>query len=81
MVTGIPISVGDQDPLYHAEYLPIMGPACVNPDMGGIKATSTYKNIYAAGRWVCSNIIGTSNTSCFYEPTLHILHALMFSNF
>jgi hypothetical protein len=80
-VTGIQISSGNQDPKYLAEYLPIMGPACVNPDMGGIKGTTTYKNVYATGRWICSNIIGTSNTSCFYEPTLHIIDALMFSNF
>jgi len=80
-VTGIPISTRDQDPLPLDTYLPIMRPNCENPQNGGIKGTTTYRNIYAAGRWVCSNIIRTSHTSSFYEPTLHIIHCLMSNNY
>ena len=80
-VAGIPISSGDQDPLPLEIYLPIMGPNCENPRTGGIKGTTTYKNIYATGRWACTNIIGTSHTSSFYEPTLHVIHSLMMKNY
>ena len=58
-VTGIPISAGENDPLPLDVYLPLMGPNCENPRTGGINGTTTYKNIYATGRWACSNIIGT----------------------
>jgi len=58
-VTGILISAGENDPLPLDVYLPLMGPNCENPRTGGIKETTTYKNAYAAGRWACSNIIGT----------------------
>jgi hypothetical protein len=80
-VTGIPISTGDQESLPLVDYLPIMGPNCENPRTGGIKGTTTYKNVYAAGRWACTNVIGTSHSSSFYEPTLHIIHTLMSRNF
>jgi len=36
-----------------------------------------YKNVFAACRWVCTNILGLHNTATFYETSLHITHALM----
>jgi len=80
-LAGIPVSSGEPYPMSLADYLPLMGNNCESPEMGGIKATTFYRNIYIVGRWVCSNIIGTSNTSSFYDTTLHVVHSLMSFNY
>lgn len=55
----------------------IMVRSCVCGSDRGEKTSSTYRNVYATGRWKNTNILGSSKTSGFFIPTLSIIHALM----
>jgi hypothetical protein len=77
-ITGIPMRDGDISmPLPIDDYLPWMGRDCVKRDGGGIKTSSVYRNVYATGRWIKANILGSMHVSSFYREELHIIHALM----
>jgi hypothetical protein len=77
-LVGIPVVENARNhQLKIVEYSSIMGPACRIPKDSGIMASTCYRNIMATGRWVCTNITGTSKTSAFYAPTLACIHALM----
>jgi hypothetical protein len=80
-VTGIQGAVGSHPPVEPGVYLAAMGENCEQPEKGGIKGTTMYKNVYANCRWVCTNVLGLTNTSNFYETSLHITYALMTQDF
>jgi hypothetical protein len=69
-VVGIPVRNGPNPHLQIVEYTSLMGPACRIPNDAGIMASTCYRNIIAAGRWIGTNITGTTKTSAFYAPTL-----------
>jgi len=67
-ITGIPLRDGDiSTPLPIDDYLPWMGRDCVKRDGGGIKTSSVYRNVYATGRWIKANILGSMHVSSFYR--------------
>jgi hypothetical protein len=77
-VTGIPL--GDEDnkePLSIDDYLLLVGNNCVKREGGGINTSSVNRNVYATGRWIKANILGTRHVSSFYREELQIVLALM----
>ena len=79
-IVGIPVKHGPNPHLQIIEYSSSMGPACRIPNDAGIMASTCYRNIIVVGRWVCTNITGTSKTSALYAPTLACIYALMTKN-
>jgi hypothetical protein len=80
-ITGIPMTSGmNNTPLAIDEYIPWMGRNCVKRDGGGIKTSSVYRNVYAVGRWLKANVLGSMHVSSFYREELHIIHVLMTRN-
>lgn len=78
-VTGIPLTPGTrQTPMSIVEYMRLMGRDCrPYKGSGWIQANTVFRNVYAVGRWVKSNVRGDSHVSSFYRDELHVIHMLM----
>jgi len=77
-ITGIPMTTGtNHTPLAIEEYIPWVGRNCMKMDGGGLNESTVYKNVYATGRWIKANVLGTMHVSSFYRDELHIIHAMM----
>ena len=53
-----------------------MGARCTEQDRG-LKASTTFRNVYCVGRWIQRNILGLDHTTSFNRPVLQIIHDLM----
>ena len=67
--TQVPSNPHHSDPLPLIEYMTIMEARCIEQDRG-LKANTTFCNIYCVGRWIQRNILGLDHTTSFNRLVL-----------
>lgn len=80
-MTQIPLRVGANATQSLEEYMSLMGSNCRRSNSGGIVGTTMYKNVYATCKWLVHNATSSTQTSTFFENTLHIVQSLMLHNY
>ena len=75
-ITHVPSHPHHSNPLPLIDYMTIMGARCIEQDRG-LKANTTFRNVYCVGRWIQRNILGLEHVTSFNRPVLQIIHDLM----